>query len=63
MHTLESSLWCFMNTNCYHESVLKVVNFGGDTDTIAALTGALAATYYRVEPIPFEWKKMVQRCD
>lgn len=48
-------LWCFLNSDNYAEAVCKAVNLGGDTDTIAALTGALAGIYYGFDDIPKEW--------
>jgi len=57
LHTLEASVWCFMNSNSYEECVLKAINLGEDTDTIAALSGALAAVYYK--SIPKKWKTKV----
>lgn len=50
LHTLEAAVWCFMNSNTYEECVLKAINLGEDTDTIAALAGALAAVYYKTIP-------------
>ena len=55
IYTLEATVWCFLNTGTYKEAVLKAVNLGGDTDTIAALTGALAGLYYGYETIPETW--------
>lgn len=63
IHTLEAAVWCFMNTNCYQEAVLRAVNLGGDTDTIAALTGALSATFYGAEEIPENWKDTIKKKD
>lgn len=59
--TLESSLWCLLNTSSYSEAVLKAVNLGGDTDTTAAVTGGLAGIYYGVENIPPEWMNKLAR--
>lgn len=53
--SLEASLWCFLNTNSYKEAVLKAVNLGNDTDTVAAITGGLAGLYYGVETVPQNW--------
>lgn len=53
--TLETSLWCLYNTNSYEEAVLTAVNLGGDTDTIAAITGSLAGIYYGYDSIPKNW--------
>jgi ADP-ribosylglycohydrolase len=61
LDTLEASIWCFMNSSSYKDAVLKAVNLGGDTDTIGALTGSLAATYYGVEGIPETWKLKIVR--
>jgi ADP-ribosyl-[dinitrogen reductase] hydrolase len=59
--TLESSLWCLLNSSSYSEAVLKAVNLGGDTDTTAAVTGGLAGIYYGVENIPSEWINKIAR--
>jgi len=55
--TLEAVVWCFMNSTSYEDAVLKAVHLGGDTDTIAALTGSLAAVYY--QHIPTAWKSSI----
>ena len=52
-----------MNTDSYKESVLKAVNLGGDTDTTACVTGALAGLYYCPEGIPEEWESILVRKD
>ena len=59
--TLESSLWCLLNSSSYSEAVLKAVNLGGDTDTTAAVTGGLAGIYYGVENIPQKWINQIAR--
>jgi ADP-ribosylglycohydrolase len=59
--TLESSLWCLLNSSSYSEAVLKAVNLGGDTDTTAAVTGGLAGIYYGVENIPQQWINQIAR--
>ncbi len=61
--SLESSIWCFMNSNSYTESVLKSVNLGGDTDTTAAINGGLAGLYYGIEDIPKKWINELARVD
>lgn len=43
--TLEASVWCLLTTKNYKEAVLKAVNLGEDTDTVAAVTGGLAGLY------------------
>ncbi len=46
--TLEAVIWTFLNTNSFMESIIGAINLGDDTDTIGALTGALAGIYYGV---------------
>ena len=53
--TLESAIWCLLNTNNYKDCVLKAVNLGGDTDTVAAVVGGLAGLRYGYDNIPKEW--------
>lgn len=55
LHSLEASLWCFLNSESYSEAVLKAVNLGEDTDTTGAITGGLAGIYYGFENIPQQW--------
>jgi len=63
LHSLEASLWCFLNSGTYAEAVLKAVNLGEDTDTTGAITGGLAGIYYGFENIPEEWVSGLVRKD
>lgn len=64
--TYYASLWCVATSSSYKEAVLKAVNLGGDTDTIAALTGAIAAILFN--DVPREWidklrgKEVINKC-
>lgn len=48
--------------------MLAAVNLGGDTDTTAAVAGALAGTACGMDAIPQEWidtlrgKELIERC-
>jgi ADP-ribosylglycohydrolase len=53
--TLEAAFWCFLTTDNYRDAVLKAVNLGEDTDTTAAVTGALAGLAYGIKAIPAVW--------
>lgn len=53
--SLEAALWCVLTTENYTECVLKAVNLGGDTDTIAAIAGGLAGALYGFDNIPKKW--------
>lgn len=61
--TLEAVFWSFLNGDGYEDAVLKAVNLGGDTDTIAALVGGLAGIYYGYEDIPSEWIDSIAKKD
>ena len=66
--TLEAALWCVETSYNYAETVLTAVNLGGDTDTIAGLSGGLAGIIYGFNGIPTEWidklanKELIERC-
>jgi len=61
LHSLEASLWCFLNSESYTEAVLKAVNLGEDTDTTGAITGGIAGVYHGFENIPEEWIEVLVR--
>ena len=66
--TLKAATWCFVNTSSYEDCVLAAVNLGDDTDTTAAVAGALAGTAYGMDAIPQEWvdtlrgKDLIENC-
>lgn len=41
VHTLDSVLWTFLNYDKFNDSILQIIKLGFDTDTNAALLGAL----------------------
>ena len=59
--TLEASLWSLLVTKNYKDAVLKAVNLGGDTDTIAAITGSMAGIIYGYDSIPSDWVNCLAR--
>jgi len=61
--TLEAALWCLLTTDSYRECVLKAVNLGADTDTVAAVAGGVAGALYGYEAIPQEWLGTLLRRD
>lgn len=44
--TLEAALWCALNTDNFLDCILKAVNLGDDTDTVAAVAGGIAGCIY-----------------
>ncbi|MEU3772507.1 ADP-ribosylglycohydrolase family protein [Streptomyces sp. NPDC032472] len=52
---LGSAVWALRTTAGFAEAVRAAVNLGGDTDTVAAVTGALAGARYGQAAVPPEW--------
>lgn len=66
VHTLEAAVWCLLTTKSFRECVLKAVNLGGDTDTVAAVAGSMAGYVYgqkEDEGIPQEWMRQLSRLE
>jgi ADP-ribosylglycohydrolase/O-acetyl-ADP-ribose deacetylase (regulator of RNase III) len=63
VHCLEASLYCVANTENYSDAVLNAVNLGDDTDTTAAVTGAIAGALYGFNAIPQKWIRKIARID
>ena len=61
MDSLEASIWCLLHTSSYKDCVLKAVNLGHDTDTIACIAGGIAGIYYDAETIPTNWIEQLAR--
>ena len=61
--SLEACIWSVLTSNSFEKAVLKAVNLGDDTDTIGALTGALAGLIFGYDAIPKKWITSLQRKD
>lgn len=61
--TLEATMWLFLNSNDYNTTILKAVNLGDDTDTVAACTGEILGIYYGIENIKNNWKQNLKKVD
>ena len=63
-----AALWCLAVSGSYEECVLRAVNLGDDTDTTAAVAGALAGIVYGADAIPAAWmgalrgRDIIERC-
>lgn len=53
--TLEAALWCFFNGENIIDAIESAVNLGGDADTVAAICGGLAGTYWGCSSLPERW--------
>ncbi|MFE7166434.1 ADP-ribosylglycohydrolase family protein [Streptomyces sp. NPDC057616] len=52
---LASAVWAVRTTTSYEAAVRAAVDLGGDTDTVAAVTGGLAGAVYGADAIPERW--------
>jgi ADP-ribosyl-[dinitrogen reductase] hydrolase len=53
--TLEAALWSVAQADNFRDCVLIAANLGDDADTVAAVTGQLAASLWGTSGIPAEW--------
>ena len=58
---LEAAVWSLATTNSFENALLKAVNLGDDSDTVAAIAGGLAGLFYGYEAIPSCWTACIQR--
>ncbi len=55
--SVPTALACFLaNTDSFSDSVKTAISLGGDTDTIAAMTGALSGARNGLSAIPENWQ-------
>jgi ADP-ribosylglycohydrolase len=52
---LGSAVWAVRSTSSYEGAVRAAIDLGGDTDTVAAVTGGLAGAVYGMSAIPERW--------
>jgi ADP-ribosylglycohydrolase len=52
---LGSALWALRTTSSFEASLEAAIDLGGDTDTVAAVTGALAGAVYGIDAVPRRW--------
>ncbi|WP_406222320.1 ADP-ribosylglycohydrolase family protein [Streptomyces decoyicus] len=52
---LGSAVWALRTTATYEDAIRAAIDLGGDTDTVAAVTGGLAGACYGLDAIPARW--------
>jgi ADP-ribosyl-[dinitrogen reductase] hydrolase len=52
---MQVALWCTEQPGEFEETVVAVVNEGGDTDTNGAVAGAVMGARYGASSIPKRW--------
>jgi poly(ADP-ribose) glycohydrolase ARH3 len=59
-----AAIFAFLrNQGSFNEAIRYAVSLGGDTDTIAAMAGALAGAHLGEEAIPEPWRERVEKHD
>lgn len=49
--SIPQAIYCFLESNDFEDAIRKAISIGGDTDTIAAITGSIAENYYGIPKI------------
>lgn len=52
---LGTALWALRTTDTFEAALAAAVDVGGDTDTVAAVTGGLAGAVYGIDAVPDRW--------
>jgi|GEM_PF-778268 ADP-ribosylglycohydrolase len=47
--TIPYSIQCFLDSDSFEDSIRNAVSLGGDTDTLAAITGSISEAYYGLD--------------
>lgn len=58
----QNALYQLMNTKSFKKGVIDTVMRGGDTDTNAAICGALLGSVYGIDAVPKQWVKSILNC-
>ncbi|MEV4613624.1 ADP-ribosylglycohydrolase family protein [Kitasatospora sp. NPDC049258] len=54
---LGSAVWALRSTRSFERALRAAVDLGGDTDTVAAVTGGLAGAVYGLDAVPARWRE------
>jgi len=47
--SVPQAIFCFLESNDFEDAIRKAISIGGDSDTIAAITGSIAEAYYGID--------------
>ena len=60
-NSVPTAIYSFLSHHhSFEEAILFAVSLGGDTDTIAAMTGAIVGAYLGVDSIPAKWRSKLE---
>jgi poly(ADP-ribose) glycohydrolase ARH3 len=59
--SVPTAIYCFLKQpELYRDCVVYAVSLGGDTDTIACMTGAISGAYLGIEAVPQKWRAKLE---
>lgn len=59
-NSVPTAIFSFLRSHDFRESIVFAISLGGDTDTIAAMTGAVSGAFYGERSIPREWLESLE---
>ena len=59
---LHNALWQLLHAPSLEEGIINTVMRGGDTDTNAAIAGALLGAAYGLDAVPERWRAVILDC-
>lgn len=57
INSVPQAVFCFLESENFEDSIRKAISIGGDSDTIAAITGSIAEVYYGID------KKLIKKIE
>ncbi len=63
IHTLRTAMHDALNADTVEDAIITTVNRGGDTDTIGAVTGAIAGARFGALELPSRWTSEIDEED
>jgi poly(ADP-ribose) glycohydrolase ARH3 len=59
--SVPTAIYCFLRQpQSYKDTVIYAISLGGDTDTIAAMAGAISGAYLGIEAVSSEWRAKLE---
>jgi ADP-ribosyl-[dinitrogen reductase] hydrolase len=49
------AMWAVRTTQNFHDAMVRAIDLGGDTDTVAAIAGGIAGARYGLQSLPIRW--------
>ena len=59
-NSVTTAIYSFLANASFTEALVYAVSLGGDTDTIGAMTGAIAGAWWGLTEIPFAWQRTLE---